>query len=778
LPNIWLHCPGLPAGPAAALAALHLSAPRAELLIGLGERDAREALAFADRSQISLALRGAAPNFLPAELSLRAEKNRARTGIVLGLYGWIGEVLHDLDFAALKGVSQCALSGMRLEDRAQYDIDIYLPRGSAEIACRRLIAEGYQPMEGMESFPTDHLPALIKRNQWEFRGDLFDPEMPYAIEIHFQFWNPGLERLAAPGVEEFWERRTKRRVGDIDLPVLASPDAIGYAALHLLKHVLRGNTRPFHVYELARCLHEQASNRALWDEWVSLHAPATRRLQAIVFELARVWFGCDLAPNARDEIERLPASAHTWFAHFAASPATSRFHPNKHEMWLHLGLLESARDRLAVASRRLVPRNLPPPVAPPHARGSLRGRVLNARYFLERLRHHAISLFTTLGSGAWWWWRTNGFGPQFWIFLAAAVVFNFALFIFFLLYNLFLTDLGFGVGFLGDVAGAARVGSLAGTVPAAWVAHRLGLRQSLMAVIVGTAVLTLARAYAANGTVVIGLAFISSALFSLWAVIMAPSIAAAVDEKRRPLAFSFFFAVMFANGIGGNWVAGHLPGVLDGKQPALVFSALVCAASLIPAMYLKPAAAAAPGSRIYPRSPFLWRFLACLAMWNLATGAFNPFNNVYLARLKFSVAEIGGIFSAAQLAQVAALLAAPLVTRRLGLVTGIVWMMMATGLALGGLAVEPAGAQAVAAYIAYMSFQWMSEPGLNTLLMNHASEAERAGASALNWLVAFSAQAVAAFAAGALLGKFGYGPVLAGAAAAAACAAMLFRSLA
>jgi len=64
------------------------------------------------------------------------------------------------------------------------------------------------------------------------------------------------------------------------------------------------------------------------------------------------------------------------------------------------------------------------------------------------------------------------------------------------------------------------------------------------------------------------------------------------------------------------------------------------------------------------------------------------------------------------------------------------------------------------------------------LLMNHASEAERAGASALNWLVAFSAQAVAAFAAGALLGKFGYGPVLAGAAAAAACAAMLFRSLA
>ena len=75
----------------------------------------------------------------------------------------------------------------------------------------------------------------------------------------------------------------------------------------------------------------------------------------------------------------------------------------------------------------------------------------------------------------------------------------------------------------------------------------------------------------------------------------------------------------------------------------------------------------------------------------------------------------------------------------------------------------------------YMSFQWMSEPGLNTLLMNHVAERERSGASALNYLVAFGAQALAAFAAGEWATKFGWGPVLAGAAVLGLAAAGLFR---
>jgi hypothetical protein len=276
----------------------------------------------------------------------------------------------------------------------------------------------------------------------------------------------------------------------------------------------------------------------------------------------------------------------------------------------------------------------------------------------------------------------------------------------------------------------------------------------------------------------LALAFIASAIFSLWAVIMAPSIAAAVGEKRRASAFSLFFATMFATGIVGNWVAGQMPELLHGNQAALTASAVMCALSLIPALRLKAEQAAVPGTRIYPRGPFLWRFLAAFAVWHLATGTFNPFNNMYLANLKFSVAEVGKIFSASQVVQVVAVLFAPLVIRRLGLVTGIVSMMGATGIALAGLSMEPLGAQAVIMYSAYMAAQWMSEPGVNTLLMNHVDEKERGGASAMTYLVAFGAQAAAAYAGGTLFGQFGFGPVLVGAAAAAGIAAWLFKAIA
>jgi MFS family permease len=757
---------------------LHLTAPHAGLLAQLSEREAGDTLDYCDRSGISLVLRSAAPSFLSGELAQRAEKNLVRLKLIESTYEYLGRVFSGLEWVALKGITHCPLSRMEPGERVQYDIDLYLPRAAVEEASRRLIAEGYQPAEGMDSFPTDHLPALAKRIPFTWRGDYFAAGLPLAIELHYRFWNPGLERLCASGTEEFWTRRTSRKAGAIELPVLHAPDAIAYAALHLLKHMLQGDVKPAHVYEIARMLHATAGDAALWTEWESLHARDLRRLEAVTFQLARSWFGGECAPQVQAEIERLPEAAHTWFAEFAISPAASKFVPNKDELWLHLALLDSLEDRMSVAARRIVPRNLPPPVAAARSRGIAFERLYWARYAAKRLRYHTVSLFTTAASGARWWWRTNSFGTQFWTFLLASVLFNFALSIFFLLYNLFLTDHGYKMRALGHMNGAMRLGSLAGAPPAAWLAHRIGLRRSLIGAIVATALLTLARAMAVENVPVIALAFVASAVFSVWAVIIAPSIAAAVDEKRRAAAFSLFFSTNIATGIFSNWIAGQLPALLHGKRPVLITSAVLCAMALIPALRLKSEDAPAPGARIYPRSEFLWRYLGAFAVWHLATGVFNPFNNVYFVELKFSVAAIGKVFSVSQLVQVVAVLLAPLVVKRAGLVNGIVWMMGATGLTLAGLSAERAGAQAVLAYVAYMACQWMSEPGLNALLMNHVEERERSGASAMNYLVAFSAQAAAAFAGGELFGEYGFGPALLGAAALAGIAAwMLWRGL-
>ena len=703
------------------------------------------------------------PSWVRERIAENACRNAQREARIEDLYRTLHAILTeaDIEFAALKGITHAGLIP-DAPPRVQYDIDLYVPRADVRRAQQVLIARGWKPIHGMESFPTDHLPALVPQNGFRWRGDYFDPELPTAIELHFQFWNEATERLPAPGAGRFWDRRTVRKLAGSDLAVLTRHDAVGYAALHLLRHLLRGDVIQIHVYEIARWLDTLAGDDAFWRQWRADHGPQMQRLECVVFRLAEAWFGCRLSGIVREQIEALPTDAARWFRECALSPALSAFHPNKDELFLHFSLLPSRRDCWRIARRRLLPSNLPPRLG------------LHA---LRRVRHHLLALPRAAAAGLRWKWPEAALGSQFWWFAGAAAVFNFALFIFFLLYNLFLLDAGYREDFVGLLNSSMRLGSLAGTLPAAFAAHRFGIKRTLVLTILGTAAAEFFRAVFSTRLPLAGLAFLSGAIFSGWAVVLAPAIAGAVDSKRRPAAFSVFFACMFAIGIFGNWIGGLLPLWFGGKRNVLLASAALSALAVLPALRLKPWPVAEPGARVWPRSRFLTLYLVPFVLWHLATGAFNPFNNVYFARLGFPVERIGKIFSTSQLAQVAALLAAPLLIRRIGLLPGIVVMMAATACGLGTLAAQPSGAAAIVAYMAYMSFQWMSEPGLNTLLMNHIEERERSGASALNYLVAFSAQALAAFAAGSLFTRFGYGWTLAGAALLAFSAAILFHAL-
>jgi len=398
LSNPWLNCTGLPAGAAAVLAALHLGEPRPERLANLGEEEQAAALDYCHHAGLTLLVR----DLLPPAAARDAANNLLRLRVLEETYRELAGL--PVEFVALKGITQCELFGIRPEDRAQSDIDLYCPRETVEAARDALVARGYTPIGGLEVFPTDHLPAMMRPTTWLWRGDFFDPEMPLAIELHFQFWNPRLERLPAEGVDEFWTRRVRRGVGGAELAVLSPADAVGYAALHLLKHLLHGDTKPFHVYEIASFLHGHADDEAFWREWRGLHSSGLRRLQTVSFLLAEAWFGCRLAPAVREEAERLPRATRIWFEEFGTSPAVQRFRPNKDELWLHLTLLDSRLDAWRVARRRLIPSNLPPPS---RATSTESRYAVHAARLAGRLRYHTISLVTTLTSGIRWWRRIH-----------------------------------------------------------------------------------------------------------------------------------------------------------------------------------------------------------------------------------------------------------------------------------------------------------------------------------------------------------------------------------
>lgn len=422
----------IPRGASAALAALHFRHPNIEGLARLTDAEWRDALEFTDRSQLTLPLRSSAARdamrlWVQQRTDLCAAQSLEKLRRVEELYRTLDGSLKaaGVNYLALKGLTHCPEFGARASDRVQYDIDLYTPRNQVYAARDAVMALGFTPIEthfdegSMESLATDHLPALIRKTGWEWRGDFFDPEIPVAVEIHFRFWNERMERLRAPGVEQFWQRRVTREVAGVQMDALCPVDALGFASLHLLKHVLQGSGRAIHIYEIARFLEARAEDDEFWRQWQSWHAPELRRLQAAMFRLAREWFGCRVGAAAEEEMERLPAATRRWFSEFAWSPAecvfhAGVFHANKHELWLHLSLLDSPWDAFAVARRRLLPMSLPGPVDAVHLHESQltwrRRWLRRARYLrhvAQRVGRHAWTLPGAVWSGTRWWWKSR-----------------------------------------------------------------------------------------------------------------------------------------------------------------------------------------------------------------------------------------------------------------------------------------------------------------------------------------------------------------------------------
>jgi hypothetical protein len=412
LPNPWTNCPRMPRIPALVLAALHLSEPDIAGLEGLSESEWCRAIEFAHRSTVGLDLARAARSEMPEwarrELDGCAERNRERIRRVCGVYSEIQTrfAAEGTPWLALKGITHAPLLGANAAERQQCDIDLYVPPGRALAARDVFFNWGYEPVEGMEAFPADHLPAMVRKTGWEWNGDYFDVNIPFPIEIHVQFWNEKLERLRAPGIEQFWERREQRAAAGLVLPAMTPVDAVGYASLHFLKHVLQGAARPYHALEIARFLDARSGDGAFWAQWSASHSPELRRLETVGFRFAQSWFGCAL-PEA---IEPLSPAVKSWFEQFAVSPITRQFDPNKDELWLHLSLIDSQLDRWRVARRRLLPLRMPGPVSDtcvPRNQMTMRRRAAQqwrrVIYAGGRLRHHAMALPRVIASGVRWW---------------------------------------------------------------------------------------------------------------------------------------------------------------------------------------------------------------------------------------------------------------------------------------------------------------------------------------------------------------------------------------
>ena len=738
------------------------------------------------------------PEWVRLNIDRRLEDNAARLERIKMDYSRFSDV------ARRVGASHLVIKGFAFwpgfvdhpRCRLQSDIDVYCPPESILCARDALMELGYEPEKGHPL--ADHLPSMVPKSTWQWKGNYYDPEMPVSFDLHHSLWNERVMRLRVNGLDQFWLRRTDRQLEGITFPALTELDTFGYAALHLTRNVLRNQATAYQIYELARFLHLYASNQKFWEDWRATHDVSLRRLEAISCHSAALCFACQLPEEIEREIACLPAAVGAWFDRFSNLLLSRPFRPSKDFLWLHTSLVESVRERVSIIRERLLPTVLPSVEIADFQEGA-RSELMETRaplerrarfiaYLLSRLPFHLRMIPSTLWAGVRFWWSTKRFGQQFWNFFAVSFLFDLGMFIFFFLYNIYLLDRGFREDFIGLVASANTMGSVVSCIPSGILAQRAGLQKTMLICLMSSALLAGALAFLTSKQAILVVSFLLGASSTIWAVAMAPATARLTNDKNREIGFSLIFSSGIAVGLLGSVTASRMPGWLahlyhsiaavHAKQVTLLVGAAVVALGAWPAFRLQFDSPPIPEKKTYPRNAFLFRFLLVVAVWSLAAGAFTPFYTVYFSQfLHMGLERIGMVTSISQILQALAILAAPFMIKKYGLISGIVYMQLATAISLGWLAMARTIPTAVALYIAYTALQWMSEPAIYSLLMSQVAPSEQAGASALNFLVISLAQAFASAAAGASFLRFGYPEVLGTAAVVALAAAILFRSV-
>ncbi|HZU24390.1 MAG TPA: nucleotidyltransferase family protein [Bryobacteraceae bacterium] len=337
-------------------------------------------LDWCDGHQITFVLQSALGPLLPEFVCERMEPSRRRYSLRFARLeqelGTIIDILRrrEIGFVLLKGMSHCPKLSPDPILRAQGDIDLWIPNGAVHDARRALNQIGYERRH-VRSGSDRHLPPMALPSNWRWRGDVFDPEMPIRVELHHDLWRSDSEYIPVSGEDRFLTRLQVREIAGRPAPVLCPQDLLGFAALHLLLHLLHGDLPLQRAWEIARFLDTHARDAIFWSRWRELHSPELRVLQTVVFEILRAWFHCRTYEPAV-----LPNDVQLWLDRFAMSPLQAG---SKDAVWLHLALIPSLRGRINVLLRRLLP-----------VRGS--------RLSLDRASHHATTLLPSLVQGLRW----------------------------------------------------------------------------------------------------------------------------------------------------------------------------------------------------------------------------------------------------------------------------------------------------------------------------------------------------------------------------------------
>jgi predicted MFS family arabinose efflux permease len=362
------------------------------------------------------------------------------------------------------------------------------------------------------------------------------------------------------------------------------------------------------------------------------------------------------------------------------------------------------------------------------------------------------------------------------LFLAGIFLIGFGQSVFSLLYNLYLRELGLGDAAIGQVLSKTSLGAAVAAIPVAFLFRALSTRLILVAAGAAASIMFLLQGTLVAPELLLSAAFLAGMVLTTFRLSIAPVVMRETGEEARPFLFSASFAVLFLAAIVGSALGGLLPHLfrLFTSVDRLAFRWSLWAACGITLLSAVPfygmterrrgdpaAAPPTPWGQIRELAEIDWGLQFKLAfpsaMIGLGAGLIIPFMNLFFRdRFGLDAAAIGILFMVMQGFMLLGNLFGPAVSRRLGLVRGVVLTQLVSVPFMMLLALSHFFPVVLAAFFLRGGLMNMNQPLASHFAMEVVPEQAHAitnSVLALAWYVSWS---VSADIGGALIERKGY----------------------
>jgi predicted MFS family arabinose efflux permease len=336
---------------------------------------------------------------------------------------------------------------------------------------------------------------------------------------------------------------------------------------------------------------------------------------------------------------------------------------------------------------------------------------------------------------------------------------------FMLLFNLYLKELGFAEGRIGNIISATTLGTVLMAIPASMIIRRFPVKRILLFATPIAAFSYMIQITTPQYHLILAGGFSAGLAAVFSRVAAAPFFMRNSTARERPYLFSMQFALMLVAGIVGNLLGGFLPGFIEkaGMVPyiayrhtLLIFSGLVLFALLPIIMIKEKPARPSDRMRIRSRKLIAKLFLPNFAV-GIGAGLSIPFLNLYFRDIfQARTSMIGILYAVQQLLMITGLLIAPLIAERIGKVRTVAISQLVSIPFLVLLGITQNLFVAVVSFLVRAAFMNMAQPLFTNFAMEKVSHDEQPFTNALLVIAWTAGWGASASIGGMLIERFSY----------------------